>query len=143
AVLRADDVRAPAVAGEALGQAGGHRVGGVAPQVVLVAAGDVLLVDEALHRVFLGIVGRAQQEARQRQADVAGVLLLAKALPLGELRAFEVVLQVLDVGQPGELLQRSEEHTSELQSRENLVCRLLLEKKKGRREGPWYYTRRR
>src|SRR5690606_41983385 len=28
------------------------------------------------------------------------------------------------------LLLRSEEHTSELQSRENLVCRLLLEKKK-------------
>src|SRR5690606_41213484 len=28
------------------------------------------------------------------------------------------------------LLDRSEEHTSELQSRENLVCRLLLEKKK-------------
>src|SRR5690606_40711141 len=27
-------------------------------------------------------------------------------------------------------LNRSEEHTSELQSRENLVCRLLLEKKK-------------
>src|SRR5690606_40629269 len=27
-------------------------------------------------------------------------------------------------------LERSEEHTSELQSRENLVCRLLLEKKK-------------
>src|SRR5690606_41799357 len=30
------------------------------------------------------------------------------------------------LGQP----ERSEEHTSELQSRENLVCRLLLEKKK-------------
>src|SRR5690606_42004834 len=29
----------------------------------------------------------------------------------------------------GEHLKRSEEHTSELQSRENLVCRLLLEKK--------------
>src|SRR5690606_41704081 len=28
------------------------------------------------------------------------------------------------------VLERSEEHTSELQSRENLVCRLLLEKKK-------------
>src|SRR5207253_3907824 len=28
--------------------------------------------------------------------------------------------------------QRSEEHTSELQSRGHLVCRLLLEKKKGR-----------
>src|SRR5690606_40310107 len=32
-------------------------------------------------------------------------------------------------------LRRSEEHTSELQSRENLVCRLLLEKKKKKRKG--------
>src|SRR5690606_41204583 len=31
---------------------------------------------------------------------------------------------------PGGFEVRSEEHTSELQSRENLVCRLLLEKKK-------------
>src|SRR5690606_42036416 len=29
-------------------------------------------------------------------------------------------------------IARSEEHTSELQSRENLVCRLLLEKKKNK-----------
>src|SRR5690606_41212192 len=29
----------------------------------------------------------------------------------------------------GRIQERSEEHTSELQSRENLVCRLLLEKK--------------
>src|SRR5690606_39626422 len=31
---------------------------------------------------------------------------------------------------------RSEEHTSELQSRENLVCRLLLEKKKAQKWKP-------
>src|SRR2546427_12976382 len=31
------------------------------------------------------------------------------------------------------LSQRSEEHTSELQSQSNLVCRLLLEKKKKKR----------
>src|SRR5690606_41318701 len=31
---------------------------------------------------------------------------------------------------PSDRGPRSEEHTSELQSRENLVCRLLLEKKK-------------
>src|SRR2546430_8211587 len=31
---------------------------------------------------------------------------------------------------PGERPNRSEEHTSELQSQSNLVCRLLLEKKK-------------
>src|SRR2546430_9034977 len=30
----------------------------------------------------------------------------------------------------GDPLERSEEHTSELQSQSNLVCRLLLEKKK-------------
>src|SRR5690606_41665662 len=30
------------------------------------------------------------------------------------------------------VVERSEEHTSELQSRENLVCRLLLEKKNNR-----------
>src|SRR5215475_15472593 len=34
------------------------------------------------------------------------------------------------LGYADRLLRRSEEHTSELQSRENLVCRLLLEKKK-------------
>src|SRR5436309_11071542 len=34
------------------------------------------------------------------------------------------------VGQRRSRSDRSEEHTSELQSRENLVCRLLLEKKK-------------
>src|SRR3712207_7841603 len=37
-------------------------------------------------------------------------------------------LEVVDVG--GDDRDRSEEHTSELQSRQYLVCRLLLEKKK-------------
>src|SRR3712207_7154510 len=35
---------------------------------------------------------------------------------------------------------RSEEHTSELQSRQYLVCRLLLEKKKKRRSSPRHST---
>src|SRR5690606_41549840 len=35
---------------------------------------------------------------------------------------------------PCRLTSRSEEHTSELQSRENLVCRLLLEKKKNKQQ---------
>src|SRR2546430_11318180 len=46
--------------------------------------------------------------------------------------------RLLDLGKPFRLmrpsrcwpLDRSEEHTSELQSQSNLVCRLLLEKKK-------------
>src|SRR5207302_9862184 len=42
------------------------------------------------------------------------------------------VLQGVVVALSGSV--RSEEHTSELQSRENLVCRLLLEKKKKNNE---------
>src|SRR3712207_7876347 len=39
-------------------------------------------------------------------------------------------LLVIMVSMQGESWSRSEEHTSELQSRQYLVCRLLLEKKK-------------
>src|SRR3712207_6911688 len=35
--------------------------------------------------------------------------------------------------------ERSEEHTSELQSRQYLVCRLLLEKKKNNRARGWTF----
>src|SRR5690606_25393707 len=43
-------------------------------------------------------------------------------------QSFDIVRDGILVGY--QLDRRSEEHTSELQSRENLVCRLLLEKKK-------------
>src|SRR5690606_31667828 len=39
------------------------------------------------------------------------------------------MLRCTSVSAPSTSERRSEEHTSELQSRENLVCRLLLEKK--------------
>src|SRR5690606_39321673 len=39
----------------------------------------------------------------------------------------EVIRALLDGGASLDVEHRSEEHTSELQSRENLVCRLLLE----------------
>src|SRR3712207_6866960 len=50
----------------------------------------------------------------------------------GSLRCLLVEMVVRPGGQKFEswLLIRSEEHTSELQSRQYLVCRLLLEKKK-------------
>src|SRR5436309_11415697 len=47
-----------------------------------------------------------------------------------ELEGARSVAQRVSANEAMENLQRSEEHTSELQSRENLVCRLLLEKKK-------------
>src|SRR5207302_8957665 len=43
---------------------------------------------------------------------------------------FGRVRRCVPVANPPVQCERSEEHTSELQSRENLVCRLLLEKKK-------------
>src|SRR5690606_39614854 len=42
------------------------------------------------------------------------------------------IVEVVEAAYRGRGGWRSEEHTSELQSRENLVCRLLLEKKKNR-----------
>src|SRR5690606_41011508 len=66
------------------------------------------------------------------------VELLSRSRVAGE-RPLQLVSQVLGVLNNRRLLDcvpirppriRSEEHTSELQSRENLVCRLLLEKKK-------------
>src|SRR5438270_13029907 len=42
--------------------------------------------------------------------------------------------QLKSLADTGERLERSEEHTSELQSQSNLVCRLLLEKKKKKKK---------
>src|SRR5438477_1136302 len=45
----------------------------------------------------------------------------------------EIVRSAVRDAKKGDARARSEEHTSELQSHVNLVCRLLLEKKKKRR----------
>src|SRR5690606_603316 len=50
-----------------------------------------------------------------------------RPIPVGASFAMLASLAVAFIITP---YMRSEEHTSELQSRENLVCRLLLEKKK-------------
>src|SRR2546430_6714790 len=63
---------------------------------------------------------------KQEQAAPAAAAAPAKA-PANEVKAGKEL--VFKVG-GGEVQLRSEEHTSELQSQSNLVCRLLLEKKK-------------
>src|SRR5206468_11686435 len=61
------------------------------------------------------------------------VLICASTIAFGLPAAIGTGLLVVWLGGMGygtyELLLRSEEHTSELQSRSDLVCRLLLEKK--------------
>src|SRR5690349_22797187 len=62
-----------------------------------------------------------------QQVGLPIVLLDADSLERGDLSKFDAIV----VGSRAyETDARSEEHTSELQSRRDLVCRLLLEKKK-------------
>src|SRR5436309_7455397 len=74
---------------------------------------------------------RSQAEATfgWPRAEVVGRSLADTIIPPRFREAHRLGLaRYLETGEgPG---RRSEEHTSELQSRENLVCRLLLEKKK-------------
>src|SRR5256885_12499715 len=62
-----------------------------------------------------------------RRADVHAGRVAARARPAHERPE---LLRVLEDHESGRKILRSEEHTSELQSPCNLVCRLLLEKKK-------------
>src|SRR5436309_3810227 len=67
----------------------------------------------------------------EREGDVRG--FGAEAEP--QVRGGWIEVQHLAVGRGApRQFDRSEEHTSELQSRENLVCRLLLEKKKKKKD---------
>src|SRR3989442_4466384 len=69
-------------------------------------------------------LGFAQRLADGNTLTTFGVLgTVHEVTPLGQV-AWKLTLP------PGDWIYRSEEHTSELQSRPHLVCRLLLEKKK-------------
>src|SRR5690606_13100844 len=74
-------------------------------------------------------IDKRQSKAFASVTHIANVLnrkLLGTALKGVDL----VVLLAAEHRDDVSPVSRSEEHTSELQSRENLVCRLLLEKKK-------------
>src|SRR5690606_40673843 len=62
--------------------------------------------------------------AREHRPD-----LILMDIQLPEISGLEVTKWLKDDEELNHIPVRSEEHTSELQSRENLVCRLLLEKK--------------
>src|SRR2546422_56516 len=64
----------------------------------------------------------------QHQGNGADVHAVLEQVALQVLQALEVLVELTRLTVAHE--DRSEEHTSELQSRLHLVCRLLLEKKK-------------
>src|SRR5690606_39724023 len=111
--------------GTAQGPHGLQRLGQLAQ---LLGLEDQLVLELLRHGLELGL-GVGEQRAGLAPGLVLGLEeleLRPELLNLGPLEVevvgLEGLLEALDA--------RSEEHTSELQSREKLVCRLLLEKKK-------------
>src|SRR5690606_41692233 len=83
--------------------------------------------------VFIAIVGLIYHTVLRPLSEFSGFPLLITELlhtvqPIGFMLFWICFISKDGLTWKGFL--RSEEHTSELQSRENLVCRLLLEKKK-------------
>src|SRR5689334_17009250 len=88
---------------------------GIDLAVLVVAADDSVMPQTREHLEILSLLGLRH-----------GVIALTKCDLVDETTREVVELEVR------ELVQRSEEHTSELQSQFHLVCRLLLEKKKNK-----------
>src|SRR5436309_9958022 len=90
------------------------------PYTTLFRSGEPVLYDEAKVRGRWGVEPGQIADVLALMGDTIDNIKGVHGV--GEKTAVKLV------GQFGSV--RSEEHTSELQSRENLVCRLLLEKKK-------------
>src|SRR3712207_7463084 len=89
---------------------------------VYLGGGDVLMTQHGLNGPQVGTA----LEERRGETVAQGV----GRNGLGDTRLYGLTLDHDEYHGAGEVVARSEEHTSELQSRQYLVCRLLLEKKK-------------
>src|SRR2546422_6597827 len=112
---------------------GGHvyLIATLAGSFAVVAPGGAHFAGD-LSGAFTGIVGRMFLIAFNIAAPAAAVLLVVD-IAFGIVARTIPQMHIFIVGMPAKIiigLSRSEEHTSELQSRLHLVCRLLLEKKK-------------
>src|SRR5690606_35450316 len=99
---------------EAVAEAAGETIEGLAK------TGDRGRAVSAMARGVVKIVSDLYHDGR-----IQGVIGIGGSAGTAMATA---AMRTLPLGPPK--VMRSEEHTSELQSRENLVCRLLLEKKK-------------
>src|SRR5690625_7123360 len=102
-------------------------INAVAPMIAPMAGGAILAFEFASWKsifLFLGMIGIV--------IVIIVAINLKETLPPEKRIPSSIGATVMTMG---DLLKdrRSEEHTSELQSRGHLVCRLLLEKKKKKR----------
>src|SRR5205809_2605219 len=113
----------------------------------------IIVVDDAFDGTEGLVRERAQRDPRVRCIHCIGRRGLASACIEGMLASSAPYVAVIDADlQHDETLvpqlleaakrDRSEEHTSELQSRLHLVCRLLLEKKKKKKKKKKQYKRK-
>src|SRR5215813_10315989 len=99
-------------------------------------------------RAARDLVGPQLAADADRPWGLAAAALSGRAVPVPERRRVQPRLETGVVPPPGHHqpgrapVGRSEEHTSELQSRPHLVCRLLLEKKKTKKQTPKRTQRR-
>src|SRR5260370_8737829 len=113
-IIRRDRITTAAAAGPA------HLLGGSRARAA---------VNDRIRVAVIGLGGRGRDHMRDC-AKVPGVKVVAFCDP-DETRMAERATEFESLtGKKPALQQRSEEHTSELQSHLNLVCRLLLQKKK-------------
>src|SRR2546430_3050565 len=116
---------------------------GLIPQTVVLDPGDqVSWISDAGNLRVEFDVNRCPFSSNVFQAPAGVRLLSGPARPGSKATTYKYRLWLNDqlVGQ-GEVIlreKRSEEHTSELQSQSNLVCRLLLEKKKKKQTIDYY-----
>src|SRR2546427_3997251 len=91
---------------------------------ILVVADLHIGIEEELHEKGIRVPSRAEVMGRKlvELADRRGA---SRLVILGDVK--HLVPKMASRERPS---SRSEEHTSELQSQSNIVCRLLLEKKK-------------
>src|SRR5258706_10158100 len=85
------------------------------------------------HKIRVGIIGANPDRGWAMQAHIPALKSLSDDFEITALstsRSVSVAAAGKLFGVPLAFDNRSEEHTSELQSLTNLVCRLLLEKKK-------------
>src|SRR5256886_4388527 len=111
--------------------------------LILLSAVGVFLVSSALH-MFTG--WRKSDYLKVPNEDRVMDTLRPLAIPPGDymMPRPESTEQMrspafVEKFKKGPVMMRSEEHTSELQSQSNLVCRLLLEKKKKTKNTKTYH----
>src|SRR5205809_5798906 len=85
-------------------------------------------VCEIMHQILNSFPTRRSSDLRAEALLGAGNLAVMRGDLTGSEARYEECISIVRED------RRSEEHTSELQSRLHLVCRLLLEKKKGFRD---------